>query len=159
MLAYNVYTEKIGAGILASALSVFVHDLAFLVFSVFIFETVDFLTGVLKSYVLAKRKKKRFAFESIKAWRTIYKLIFILVGIVMAYMLDIIISHEHNLRLANYFTAFCCGVEFWSFLENAAAISNHPLFKWLKKFMKTKVEDQIDFDNVTKDDKTRNSEA
>lgn len=50
--------------------------------------------------------------------------------------------------------AFCCGVEFWSFLENAAVISEHPVFRWLRKFMKIKVEDQIGmtFEEAKKDD-------
>ena len=63
-------------------------------------------------------------------------------------MLDQTIAEETRLRFANWFTAFCCGVEFWSFLENAAVISDHPLFRWLRKFMKTKVEEStgIDFD-------------
>ena len=57
-------------------------------------------------------------------------------------MLDAMLS-DSRLRLANFFTAFCCGVEFWSFLENAAEISEHPIFRWLKKFMKHKVENEL----------------
>ena len=108
-----------------------------------VFELVDFITGVIKSAVVAKRTKQRFAFESVKAWRTIYKYVFILIGIILAEMLDQTVANETRLRFANYFTAFCCGVEFWSFLENAAVISDHPLFRWLRKFMKFKLEDEI----------------
>ena len=139
----TLYPAKIFAGILAGFLSVFVENLLPLFVTVTVFELVDFVTGVIKSAVVAKRTKQRFAFESIKAWRTIYKYVFILIGIVLAEMLDQTVTIESRLRFANYFTAFCCGVEFWSFLENAAVISEHPLFRWLRKFMKQKLEDEI----------------
>lgn len=139
----TIYPVKIFVGMLAGFLSVFVQNLLPLFVTVTVFELIDFLTGCVKSYVLSKRKKERFAFESIKAWRTIYKYVFILIGIVLAEMLDRTLGFEARLRFANYFTAFCCGVEFWSFLENAAVISDHPIFRWLRKFMKFKVEDQI----------------
>ena len=148
----NIYSEKVGVGLIASVTAYFVHNLLPLIVCVIIFEAVDFITGVWKSAAIAKRKKKKFAFESVKAWRTIYKIVFIMLGIVLAEMLDIVAS-DYDLRLANYFTAFCCGVEFWSFLENAAEISSHPVFRWLKKFMKTKMEDKIDFDKYTEEDK------
>lgn len=150
----TIYPAKILAGILAGFLSVFVENLLPLFVTVTVFELVDFITGVIKSAVVAKRSKQKFAFESIKAWRTIYKYVFILIGIVLAEMLDQTIAAESRLRFANYFTAFCCGVEFWSFLENAAVISDHPLFRWLRRFMKFKVEDQIGmtFEDAKKDE-------
>lgn len=143
MVHLNIYPAKIMAGAISGIMAVFVRDLLPLFVSVIIFELVDFVTGCIKSYVLAKRRKERFAFESVKAWRTIYKFVFILVGVALAELLDYTISPDTHLRLANYFTAFCCGVEFWSFLENAAIISDHPIFRWLRKYMKVKIEDQI----------------
>ena len=122
-------------------MSVFFDSLLPLFITVTIFEVVDFLTGCMKSAAVARRKGEKFAFESIKAWRTIYKYIFLLLGIVMCEMLDQVLAVETRLRFANYFTAFACGIEFWSFLENAAIISDHPLFRWLRQFMKFKVEE------------------
>lgn len=150
----TMYPAKILAGIFSGFLSVFVENLLPLFVTVTVFELVDFITGVIKSAVVAKRSKQRFGFESVKAWRTIYKFVFILIGIVLAEMLDQTISNESRLRFANYFTAFCCGVEFWSFLENAAVISDHPIFRWLRKFMKFKLEDQIgmSFEDAKKDE-------
>lgn len=150
----TLYPAKMLSGILAGFLSLFVQNLLPLFITVMIFELVDFITGVIKSAVVAKRTKQRFAFESVKAWRTIYKFVFILVGIVLAEMLDQTIAAETRLRFANYFTAFCCGVEFWSFLENAAVISDHPLFRWLRRFMKFKLEDEIGmtFEDAQKDE-------
>ena len=149
---FNFYPAKLTAGILAGFIALFVDTLLPLFLTVMVFEVIDFVTGVIKSAVVAKRKKERFAFESVKAWRAIYKLVFILIGIMLAEMLDQTLSIETRLRFANYFTAFCCGVEFWSFLENAAVISDHPLFRWLRKYMKIKVEDQIgmSFDDAKK---------
>lgn len=149
----NLYPAKIACGLVAGFVGVFVQNILPLFVAVFIFEAVDFITGCIKSYVVAKRNGKKFAFESIKAWRTIYKVVFILIGIALAELLDATFS-ENRLRFANWFTTFCCGVEFWSFLENAAVISDHPIFRWLRKFMKIEVEDKtgIDFDKMKKDE-------
>lgn len=153
MLNFNLYPAKIFAGLVAGFMAAFVQNLLPLFAAVTVFEAVDFVTGCIKSGVVAHRNHEKFAFESVKAWRTIYKFVFILIGIILAEMLDGIIAEETRLRFANYFTAFCCGVEFWSFLENAAVISDHPIFRWLRQFMKIKVEDQtgIDFDGVKKE--------
>lgn len=140
---FNLYPNKMFAGVFASMVALICDNLLPLFVTVVLFEAMDFITGVIKSAVLAKRAGRRFAFESVKAWRTIYKVVFILIGIVLAELLDKTIAEETRLRFANWFTAFCCGVEFWSFLENAAVISDHPLFRWLRKFMKLKVEDQL----------------
>ncbi len=144
----NMYPSKVICGLLAGSLSIFVDNLLPLFLSVMVFEGVDFVTGVIKSHVVSRRARKRFAFESVKAWRTIYKIFFILVGIILAEMLDHTIAEDGRLRFANYFTAFCCGVEFWSFLENAAVISEHPVFLWLRRYMKFKVEDTIGMTNT-----------
>lgn len=136
-----MYPAKILVGILAGFVTVFIDNLLPLFIVASVFELVDFVTGCIKSAVVAKRKKQKFAFESVKAWRTVYKYVFLLIGIVLAELLDQTIANEGRLRFANYFTGFACGVEFWSFLENAAVISDHPIFRFLRKFMKLKVEE------------------
>lgn len=136
-----MYPAKILVGILAGFVTVFIDNLLPLFIVASVFELVDFVTGCIKSAVVAKRKKEKFAFESVKAWRTVYKYVFLLIGIVLAELLDQTIANEGRLRFANYFTGFACGVEFWSFLENAAVISDHPIFRFLRKFMKLKVEE------------------
>ena len=143
MVTFNLYPAKMGMGFVAGFLSLLSENLLPLFVTVIVFESIDFVTGVIKSGVLNKRNGRPFAFESIKAWRTIYKFVFILIGIVLAELLDRTLAEEGRIRLANYFTAFCCGVEFWSFLENAAVISDHPIFRWLRQFMKIKLEDQM----------------
>lgn len=159
MLNFNLYSAKIIAGLVAGFFAVFVQNLLPLFIAVTVFETVDFVTGCIKSGVIAHRNHEKFAFESVKAWRTIYKFVFILVGVVLAEMLDAIIAENTRLRFANYFTAFCCGVEFWSFLENAAVISDHPIFRWLRRFMKFRLEDEIGmtFEDAKKDEENENN--
>lgn len=149
---FNVCPEKIASGIIAGCIGALTENLLALFICIIVFECVDFVTGCWKSAVESHRRGEHFAFESIKAWRTIYKIVFIMVGIVLAEMLDALICEE-RIRLANIFTAFACGVEFWSFLENAAVISDHPVFRWLRKFMKTKVEQELgtDFDKIKQD--------
>lgn len=151
---FNMYPEKVFSGLIAGIGAVFFQNLLPLFMCVLVFEVIDFVTGCLKSYVLSHRSKKNFAFESVKAWRTIYKLVFIFLGTVLAEMLDYVIS-DNRLRLSNYFVGFCCGVEFWSFLENAAVISEHRVFIWLKQFMKVKVDEALDtdIDNITNEQK------
>lgn len=148
----DMYFNKTVSGIIAGCIGALTENLLALFVCVIVFECVDFVTGCWKSAVESRRCGEHFAFESIKAWRTIYKVVFIMVGIVLAEMLDVMIS-DQRLRLANFFTAFACGVEFWSFLENAAVISDHPVFRWLRKFMKAKVETELgaDFDKMKQD--------
>lgn len=139
--------ERIISGTIATMLSSLFESLMPLFITVLIFEVVDFGTGVWKSFVVAKRKKIKFAFESVKAWRTIYKVVFIFLGIYLSALLSEIIPPDgHEMQLAKYFTGFACGVEFWSFLENAAEISNHRVFRLLKKVMKNKVDDALEVD-------------
>lgn len=144
-MTFNFYFEKYASGCLAALVSAFFDNLMPLFITAFFFEIIDFGTGCWKSAVEAHQRKEHFAFESVKAWRTIYKVVFIMLGIVMAEMLDATIS-ESRLRLANLFTGFVCGVEFWSFLENAAVISDHPIFRWLRKYMKVKVGEHLHTD-------------
>ena len=49
-----------------------------------------------------------------------------------------------QLNLANLFAGFVCGVELWSFLENAATISRSPLFDWLGRWVKRRVTKEVD---------------
>jgi len=109
-----------------------------------LFVLADFVTGVMADYKRARRNGLDWGFESEKAWKTLYKLVFIVAGIVMTWTIDAYILTFARLNLANIFTGFVCGVELWSYLENAAEISEHPIFRKLKKFMKQKVEKKFD---------------
>lgn len=116
-----------------------------------IFIGVDFVTGVMADRKRARLRRRPWAFRSDKAWDTVSKLGFVLAGIVLAHLIDCCVITFVRLNLANLFTGFVCGVEFWSYLENAAVISDHPIFRWLRKFMQSKMEDVLGAaDNIPK---------
>jgi phage-related holin len=103
-----------------------------------VFVAIDFVTGVLASRKRAMRLNLPWGFESARAWKTVVKLAFVMAGIVLAWLIDAVVMPHMSLRLANLFTGFVCGVELWSYLENAAEISDHPIFTALRRFMKSK---------------------
>lgn len=104
---------------------------------------IDFLTGIAASRAVAQREGREWWIESRKAWRTIVKAGFTALAIVMMWLIDNILLDFMNLHLANLFTGFVCGVELWSFLENATAISHSPLFSWLGRWVKHRVEEEV----------------
>lgn len=109
-----------------------------------VFVAIDFVTGIAASRKRALSAGQEWGIESRKAWKTVYKLCFIMAGIVLSWMIDSFILPFMGLRLANLFTGFVCGVEFWSYLENAAEISEHPVFRWLKRYMKRRLDKVLD---------------
>lgn len=115
-----------------------------LVCCAFIFVSFDFVTGVMASRKRELKRSANWSFESAKAWKTIYKLVFVMIGIVLTWLIDTYILGFMSLNLANIFTGFVCGIEFWSYLENAAEISDHPIFRTLKKYMKKQIESKLD---------------
>lgn len=121
-----------------------------------VFVAIDFVTGVAASRKRAVKTGKPWSFESEKARNTVCKLVFIMAGIVLSWLIDCHILSFMNLRLANIFTGFVCGIEFWSYLENAAEISEHPMFNSLRKAIKQRMEKEIGkLENQTDDDNTK----
>lgn len=114
-------------GIVTGVLSLFAPVEPLLVCAM-AFVAVDFLTGVLADRRRARTEGRTWRFESRKAWKTIRKLSFVMAGIVLAWLLDGITSPFVELRLANLFTGFVCGVEFWSYLENASVVTGERRF-------------------------------
>lgn len=115
-----------------------------LVVCVMIFMAIDFVTGVAAGRCRARRAGLEWRFSSRRAWNTVTKLIFVMAGIALAWMLDSIVLTFVELHLARIFTGFVCGVEFWSYLENAADISGHPLFTSVKKLLKKRVDKTLE---------------
>jgi phage-related holin len=108
-----------------------------------VFVAIDFATGVIASRCRARRAGFSWRFSSRRAWNTVVKLIFVMAGIVLAWMLESVVLTFADLHLAKIFTGFVCGVEFWSYLENAADISGHPIFTALRNLLKGKVENTL----------------
>ena len=115
-----------------------------LIATALLFIVVDFITGIMASRVVAQREGREWWIESRKAWRTVYKAGFTAVAIVMMWLIDHVLLGFMNLNIANLFTGFVCGVELWSFLENATTISASPLFTWLSRWIKRRVEKEVD---------------
>lgn len=137
---------KYCSGIIAAAMSV-LAPIQGLITCAVIFIAIDFATGITASYKKARRAGTEWMFESGKAWNTVTKLAFVMAGIVLAWLIDSCILDFMNLRLANIFTGFVCGVEFWSYLENAAEISEHPIFRKLGRIIKKQIDKEIDIEN------------
>ena len=112
----------------------------------------DFITGVMASHAEARRIGRAWYFESREAWRTIEKLGFAIIALCMAFIIDTLLLGFMELHLTNLFAGFICGVEMWSFLENACRISDAPLLKHIRQFVKHKVEKEI------REDEQRNKE-
>lgn len=132
-----------------------------LILCVGIFIGIDFITGVWASYKRAKAAKTEWGFKSDKMWNTIYKFCFASGGIWLSFMIDTNIVPHMNLHLTNLFTGFICGVELFSYLENAADISSHPIFLWLKKYVIKVTHDKtgIDVEEIQKETKRTNRKA
>ena len=128
----------------ATALTALLCPIAPLIIITTTFIFIDFLTGIAASCIEARRSGQSWWFESRKAWRTITKLGFVLMSIVLIWIIDQHILGFMELNLANIFTGFVCGVELWSFIENASSISRAPLFEWLGKWVKRHIDKEVE---------------
>lgn len=126
-----------------AALAALLCPIAPLIICATTFILIDFVTGIIASHTVARREGRQWWFESRKAWRTILKLGFVVVAIVMTWVIDRELLSFMHLNLANIFTGFVCGIELWSFLENAATISRAPLFEWLGRWVKRRIGEEV----------------
>lgn len=108
------------------------------------FIAFDFLTGIIASRTEARREGRAWWFESREAWHTVQKLALTIVALYMAYALDAVMLDFLNLHLTKLFAGFVCGVEMWSFLENACRISDAPLFRYLRRFVRHKIREEVE---------------
>lgn len=108
---------------------------------------IDFVTGVIASRCEAKRRNESWYFSSHEAWRTIRKAGFVMLAIGMSWLIECCILDFMRLNLTRFIAGAICGVEMWSFLENASVLSDAKLFEWLRNYVKRKVEREIgDYD-------------
>ena len=114
-----------------------------LVTAALLFIAIDFVTGIAASRAVARREGREWRIESRKAWRTVFKAGFVALAIVMMWVIDSAILDFMHLNLAKLFTGFVCGVELWSFLENAAAISGSPLFELMGRWVKRRMGEEV----------------
>ena len=117
-----------------------------LVLCALIFVMIDFVMGILAGRKRAARQHKDWYFSSDKAWKTVIKLTCIVVGIGMCHLIDTQIIDFTNLHLAKLFTGMVCGIEMWSYLENAMEISDALVFRSLQKYVGKKMKDEVGID-------------
>ena len=108
------------------------------------FVVIDFITGVAASRTVAKREGRSWYFESHEAWRTLYKAGFVVMAIGMMWILESCVLDFMTLNLTKLLAGFVCSVEMWSFLENAAQLSDAPLFEWMRKYLHRRIDKQLD---------------
>jgi phage-related holin len=127
--------ERIMTGGLAGGLAL-LAPIRGLILCAVIFVAIDFATGVAASRCRARREGRQWSFSSRRAWDTALKSVMVMAGIVLAWLLDSVVAPIATIHLARMFTGFVCGVEFWSYLENAADITGGPLFPTLRRVLK-----------------------
>lgn len=130
------------SGLLAGMLSLFA-PIAPTILCALIFIAADFVSGVAASRAEARRDGRQWFFESREAWRTVTKTGFTVTAIAMIWLTECCILNFMTLNLTRLFAGFVCGVELWSFLENASVLSSAPLFEWLKRYVRRRIEHHI----------------
>ena len=105
--------------------------------------TIDLILGVWAARV------KGLGIKSEKLWRTVYKMLIAFTIMHLLYSIDVEYGVEvvHSYRVAGL---FIIGFEIWSVLENAAVITDHKMFRILKRYMENKVKDATGV-NLTED--------
>ena len=114
-----------------------------LVACVTLFIGVDFVTGVAADRAAARREGRVWYFESCEAWRTVRKLSLVVVSVGMAWLLDCCVLDFLQLNVARLFAGFTCGVELWSFLENAAQLSDAPFFLRMRRYVRRRIGKEV----------------
>ena len=134
---------RLFSGVLTALFALFT-PIAPLLISTLVFIFIDFLTGVFADRRTTLRKGEAWYFESHKAWRTILKAGLALTSIVMAWLLEHYILTFLTLHAARLTAGFICGVELWSFLENASELSDAPIFRILRRYAHRQIRQHLD---------------
>ena len=114
-----------------------------LIATTLLFIVMDFLSGVAADRAAARRADRAWYFESRKAWRTVAKAALVLTAIAMAWLLDTCVLDFLQLNVARLFAGFTCGVELWSFLENAAQLSDAPFFLRMRRYVRRRIGKEV----------------
>ena len=100
---------------------------------------IDLISGVWAAL------EKREGIQSKKLWRTSYKILFAIVIVNLMHSIDIEMGIP-GVTTSKIVALFITGFEVWSILENAAIISDHPIFKVLQKYMSKEVKEKTGID-------------
>ncbi|MBQ2728529.1 MAG: phage holin family protein [Alistipes sp.] len=108
-----------------------------------LFIGIDFLSGIAADRHEARQQGRTWYFESHLARRTVTKAALCIIALAMAWLLDACVLGFMQLRIAHLFAGFACGIELWSFLENAAQLSDAPLFRWLRRYVRRRIRKEV----------------
>jgi hypothetical protein len=109
-----------------------------------LFILVDFVTGILASRAEAKGRGERWYFSSREAWRTIRKAGLVLLTIGMCWLVESCVLNFVALHITRIAAGAICGVEMWSFLENACRISSSPMLDYLRRWVRGRVRKEVE---------------
>lgn len=125
------HSNNFMAGVFAPILGYFspIKNMFFVAFAVI---AVDFITGVIAARV------QGIGIKSAKLYKSLYKIgcIWAILGLTYAIDTEIPVFQIHTI-----IAWIIVGFELWSILENMGKITDHPIFRILRKFMKDKIED------------------
>jgi len=108
---------------------------------------IDLLTGIKVAHMRGE------GIKSSKLWRTGYKMLISIAIVFLTFSLD----REMGVVEIHKFVAWLIvGFEIWSILENAGKMTDHKLFRILKKFMEEKVKETTGI-NLEEDNEVKSS--
>ena len=133
---------KLFSGVAAALVGLFA-PLAPLVTVTVLFIAIDFVLGVVADRAMAHREGRAWYFESHEAWRTLLKAGFVVTAIGMMWLVESCVLNFMELHLTRMFAGMVCGVEMWSFLENASLLSDARLFGWLRRYVRHRMKKEM----------------
>jgi len=104
---------------------------------------IDLIVGVIAARCRGDGIKSK------KLWRTGYKFFFALMIVHMMYAMD---KEMGMVEMHRVIAWLITGFEMWSILESCASISDHRVFRIIKKLMADKIKDKTGIDINTKQD-------
>lgn len=131
------------SGLLSGLASLFA-PIAPTVVCALLFVAADFVSGVAADRAQTRRKHGKWYFSSHEAWHTVFKAGFLVISISLCWVLEVFVLDFMTLNITKLFAGFACGVELWSFLENASQLSDAPLFVWLKRYVRRRIGREAD---------------
>jgi hypothetical protein len=148
-LFVNLNTGKALTVCLVSLFSVFA-PIKTLAIIAFLFVLIDFILGIIVSIRIRKQ-----GVMSSRIYKTVWKLLGVEVSIFLAYLLNThVLNNTIPLGLPNILAGIICGADFWSIITHFAILSDHPVFRLIKKWGKAEIENKVgalkDFDKELK---------
>lgn len=132
------YLTKIAAGV-TFALVGYLAPVMDIVVLFIVAMFIDFVTGIWASV------KRGNVISSRRMWRSVYKMFYSLIIIVLIYAVDTEIGIE-QIDMHRFAALLIIGCEIWSIIENAAEISDHPMFRVIKKYLGKRIEKETGID-------------